>query len=132
MITRKLSDLLYQIKDGQQKRSKVLHHDRLKPFVSDDVPMWVKKLQQQVREKEEEPTGTEAPSRSTQTQDTEDIQAAPLMTETLPSDDKDSRPAGDGIQMDITNKTKSDLNKPPTRVITRSGRKTKAPDRYCT
>ena len=49
IITRKISDLLFEIKLGQKKRLKVLHHDRLKPYASQEVPDWAKQLQLKVQ-----------------------------------------------------------------------------------
>ncbi len=49
LILRKISDLLFELKPGQKKRAKILHHDRLKPYVSDDIPEWIKKLQAKIK-----------------------------------------------------------------------------------
>ena len=49
VITRKLSDVVYDVRTNQKGKSKILHHDQLKPYISDDVPSWVKKLQQTLR-----------------------------------------------------------------------------------
>ncbi|XP_063961131.1 uncharacterized protein LOC135155571 [Lytechinus pictus] len=42
IVTRKLSDLVSEIKSQQKGKLKVLHHGRLKPFRSTDIPKWVK------------------------------------------------------------------------------------------
>ena len=45
IIIRKLSDLVFDIRLNQKGTSKILHHDRLKPYASDEVPRWVSNLQ---------------------------------------------------------------------------------------
>lgn len=49
VVTRKMSDLVFEIKAQQQGKVKVLHHDRLKPFKSNDIPQWVKEQSKKVR-----------------------------------------------------------------------------------
>ena len=44
LVTQKLSDLLYVIKASQNARPKVIHHDRLKPYLCDDLPDWIIQL----------------------------------------------------------------------------------------
>ena len=41
VIVRKISDILFEIKGSLKGNLKVIHHDRLKPYISDDVPSWV-------------------------------------------------------------------------------------------
>ena len=51
VIVRKISDLLYEVKVSE-KKSKILHHDRLKEYLSDDVPEWIKKFRRAKAAKE--------------------------------------------------------------------------------
>jgi len=46
VITKKLSDLLYEIRGEARKKVRVIHHDRLKPYTSDILPFWVSPIQQ--------------------------------------------------------------------------------------
>ena len=50
IITRKLSDLLFEVRLNQKGKATILHHDRLKPFYSDNVPKWMFNLQQRQRQ----------------------------------------------------------------------------------
>ena len=45
IILRTLSDLLFEVRLKQRGKTKVLHHDRLKPYLSNEVPNWMKELQ---------------------------------------------------------------------------------------
>ena len=45
IILRTLSDLLFEVRLKQRGKTKVLHHDRLKPYLSNEVPKWMKELQ---------------------------------------------------------------------------------------
>ena len=47
-VIRKLSDKLFEVKPGLQSKSKILHCNRLKPYVSSIVPEGIVKLQQKV------------------------------------------------------------------------------------
>ena len=47
VVVRKINDLLFEIKQNKSQ-SKVVHHDRLKPYVSNYLPDWVSRLQEQV------------------------------------------------------------------------------------
>jgi transposase InsO family protein len=49
VVSRKISDLLFEVKGAPQTRTKILHHDRLKPYVSRDVPEWARKLSEKYR-----------------------------------------------------------------------------------
>ena len=49
VITRKLSDIVFEIQSQPKGRRKVLHHDRLKPFSSTDIPPWVRELSKRVK-----------------------------------------------------------------------------------
>ncbi|KAJ8037598.1 hypothetical protein HOLleu_18448 [Holothuria leucospilota] len=49
VVLRKFSDLLFELQKNAKARPKILHHDRLKPFVSDEVPDEVRRLQSKVR-----------------------------------------------------------------------------------
>ena len=50
VILRKISDILFEIKNSPKKRSKIIHHDRLKPYLTDSTPQWAVSLQKQVKE----------------------------------------------------------------------------------
>ena len=47
VVTRKLNDLLFEIRQNRS-RMKIVHHDRLKPYLSNDLPQWAPKLREQV------------------------------------------------------------------------------------
>ena len=49
IIQKKLSDLLFEIRSKQRGKTKILHHDRLKQYHSDDVPKWMSDLQKTLR-----------------------------------------------------------------------------------
>ena len=51
IIVRKISDLIFEIRSSQAGRTKVIHHDRLKPCVcdSDIIPTWMKTLQNRLQ-----------------------------------------------------------------------------------
>ena len=44
VIIRKFNDLVFEVRINQKGKSKTLHHDRLKPYTSDEVPNWMKRL----------------------------------------------------------------------------------------
>ena len=46
VVVRKITELLFEIKQNKSQ-SKVVHHDRLKPYLSNDLPDWVPRLQEQ-------------------------------------------------------------------------------------
>ena len=48
VVTKKFNDLLFEIASKKTGKRRVLHHDRLKPFLSDTVPAWVSELQKKV------------------------------------------------------------------------------------
>ena len=48
IIKRKMSDLLYELVDHQLSKSKLIHHDRLKPYNSDIFPDWVPNVRKSV------------------------------------------------------------------------------------
>ena len=50
VVVQKLSDLIFEIRSKQIGKTKVLHHDRLKPYTSVDVPSWVAKLSQKLKD----------------------------------------------------------------------------------
>ena len=50
IVTRKRSDLLYEIRHKQKGKGKLLHHDRIKPYLSEDVPHWMSLLQTKLRQ----------------------------------------------------------------------------------
>lgn len=45
VVSKKLSDLLYEISGSQKNKRRVMHHDRLKPYLSDSIPDWVPAIQ---------------------------------------------------------------------------------------
>ena len=59
MVTKKFSDLQFEIKPNSKAKVKVLHHDRLKPYLSDVIPAERQRLQERVKaiaqESESEP-----------------------------------------------------------------------------
>ena len=50
VIITRLSDLVFELRSKQTGKTKVLHHDRLKPYTSAEVPSWVKNLSQKLKE----------------------------------------------------------------------------------
>ena len=48
VVTRKFSDLLFEVKSHSVGKSKILHFDRLKPYTSDSVPEMVEKLRNNI------------------------------------------------------------------------------------
>ncbi len=52
IIMRKISDLIFEVRSRQNGRTKILHHDRLKPCVSDDIPRWMSNLQNKIQDKQ--------------------------------------------------------------------------------
>ena len=50
IITKKLSDLNFEIQINQKGSRKILHHDKLKRFYSEQLPKWVHKLQTRLTE----------------------------------------------------------------------------------
>lgn len=50
VVTKKHSDLLFEICSKQKGKRRVLHHNRLKPYLSDEIPDWVRKLQRRCRD----------------------------------------------------------------------------------
>ena len=50
VIVKKLSDLIFEIRSRQAGKTKVLHHDRLKPYTSSDVPSWVANLSHKLKD----------------------------------------------------------------------------------
>ncbi|KAJ8022054.1 hypothetical protein HOLleu_39434 [Holothuria leucospilota] len=49
VVTKKFSDLLFEIKPNAKAKVKVLHHDRLKPYLSDVIPDEIRRLQERVK-----------------------------------------------------------------------------------
>ena len=45
VVTEAVGDVLFAVQIKAKSASKVLHHDRLKPFHSMDIPDWIKKVQ---------------------------------------------------------------------------------------
>ncbi len=48
VVVRKLSDLVYELKPGPKAKCKRRHHDKLKPYLSDQIPGWVQQTQQKL------------------------------------------------------------------------------------
>jgi hypothetical protein len=51
LITRKISELLFEIKSTVKSRTKIIHHNRLKPYHGDEVPDWISKWRSSVEGK---------------------------------------------------------------------------------
>lgn len=49
VVTKKLSDLLYQLSGQYESKNRIMHHDRIKPYCSDIVPDWVPAVQKRAR-----------------------------------------------------------------------------------
>ncbi|MES9883973.1 MAG: DDE-type integrase/transposase/recombinase [Sedimenticola sp.] len=49
VVTRKISNLLFEVKSGPKAKCKIVHHDRIKPFNCDTIPQWVLSLQQHLQ-----------------------------------------------------------------------------------
>jgi hypothetical protein len=49
VVIRKISDLLYELKPSAVGKCKVVHHDLLKPYVTDEVPPWASQLVNKLR-----------------------------------------------------------------------------------
>jgi len=52
VVTRKISDLLYEITGPPKSKSKVVHHDRLKRYCSTTIPQWILGVQRQMSQKQ--------------------------------------------------------------------------------
>jgi len=52
IIVRKFSDLLFEIKTDQ-KKPKIVHHDRLKKYYSDIIPDWAHALKMKLAQEKE-------------------------------------------------------------------------------
>ena len=48
-MTRKISDILYQIKGNPKSKLKIIHHDRMRRFKASSIPQCVLSLQQNLR-----------------------------------------------------------------------------------
>ena len=48
VVMRKINDLLFVIKQNKSQ-PKVIHHDRLKPYLSNDLPEWVHRVQEEAK-----------------------------------------------------------------------------------
>ena len=49
VVTRKISDLIFEVKGGPKAKTRVLHHDRLKPYNSRDTPTWALRLSEKIK-----------------------------------------------------------------------------------
>lgn len=54
VITKKHSDLVFEICLKQKGRRRILHHNRLKSYESDEVPAWMRRLQSKMTEKKDD------------------------------------------------------------------------------
>ena len=50
IIIKRFSDLLFEVKLQAKGRSKILHHDRLKPYTSSQVPEWLQQLHHSIKQ----------------------------------------------------------------------------------
>ena len=48
LVTRKISELLFEVKASEKGKTKILHHNRLKPYHGDDIPEWIGKWRKNV------------------------------------------------------------------------------------
>ena len=48
IVMQKLSDLNFQIQINARGKRKVVHHDKVKPYLSDDIPRWICSLRKQL------------------------------------------------------------------------------------
>ncbi len=55
IITKKYSDLLFEICVKQRGRRRLLHHNRLKPYHSEEIPQWILKFRHDLQLKEKQP-----------------------------------------------------------------------------
>ena len=51
LVTKVISPVLYRIES--QKKTLVMHHDRLRPCPSSDIPIWLRRRRQKLFEKED-------------------------------------------------------------------------------
>ena len=49
VVSRKISDLLYELKPSANGKSKIVHHDLLKPYVSNEIPEWASQLVEKLK-----------------------------------------------------------------------------------
>lgn len=49
VVTRKISDILYELKGSVKSKLKIIHHDRMRPFKCSSIPQWVLSLQQSLK-----------------------------------------------------------------------------------
>lgn len=47
IIIQKFGPVVYKIRN--KYRTEIIHHDRLKPFLSAEAPSWVKKIQNEIK-----------------------------------------------------------------------------------
>ena len=115
IIERTLSDLLFVLRLKQRGKSKVLHHDRLKRYLSDDVPPWMADMQILLLEKSAVEPAVRIP-------DTRDPQTISTSSDDLPSQPPkvDHRPLSSTVPS----------NTAPTTI--RSQRTTRTPARFLT
>ena len=49
VVIRRYSDLLYEVQLSPKKRTRVLHHDRLKPYPEVELPAWTQQLRDKLK-----------------------------------------------------------------------------------
>ena len=71
IVTRKLSQLLFEVKGPPKTKPNVLHHDRLKPYLSKVIPDWVPQIRNKVTQSDTKiiTTGVSASKEVTEDQD---------------------------------------------------------------
>ena len=69
VIVKKLSDLVFELKGSPNSRAHVIHHNRLKPYLSDVIPDWLPTLRNKVMTKSDSKS---VQDNSTSTADLED------------------------------------------------------------
>ena len=98
IIIRKFSDLVFEIRVNQKGKAKTLHHDRLKPYASDDIPYWMLNLQTKLRKP---PADTAVDDKEVQV-DTNQVLPAVAEVESA----KSNRPTDVASEATIMNKKK--------------------------
>ena len=109
IILRTLSDLVFEIRLNQKGRTKILHHDRLKPYASEETPRWMLSLR------------TKLLNSSLDKEDTMDNELKPEFTDTAiqvdstPSHECNSNNSGDELTP-IQNTSQSEAHFSENRV----------------
>ena len=127
VITKKLGPVLFRVENN--KKSLVLHHDRLKAYEGETLPHWVNRLRNTSHEPEQSPgvqtqPVTQAPSIDKQTE-----------TDALPRNSRNIevprvRPRRRKSMSDVDAPQENLQSMPPYQVKTSRGRTSRAPERY--